>query len=87
VQADIVEMRPYLDFNRSHHYILIVIDVLSKYAWAVPFKSKGGSETANVIAEIIYNSSEWKMSEKFTNGYGEGILKRRCAENLEKTRR
>jgi len=26
------------------------------------------------------------MSEKFTNGYGKGILQRRCAENLEKTR-
>ena len=31
-QADIVEMRPYSSFNRDHHYILIFIDVLSKYA-------------------------------------------------------
>jgi len=32
-QADIVEMRPYSSFNRGHHYILTVIDVLSKYAY------------------------------------------------------
>jgi len=29
-QADIVEMRPYSGFNWGHHYILTVIDVLSK---------------------------------------------------------
>ncbi|XP_018058116.1 PREDICTED: uncharacterized protein LOC108693591 [Atta colombica] len=50
-QADIIEMRPYSDFNRGHHYILI--DVLSKYAWAVLLKSKDGSETTDAIAEII----------------------------------
>src|SRR5580765_5985790 len=55
-QADIVEMRPYSRFNRGYHYILTVIDVLSKHAWAVPLKSKGGSETADAIAEIIRDS-------------------------------
>ncbi|XP_070153678.1 uncharacterized protein [Polyergus mexicanus] len=55
-QADIVEMRPYSRFNKGYHYILTVIDVLSKYAWAVPLKSKGGSETADAIAEIIRDS-------------------------------
>jgi len=55
-QADIVEMRPYSRFNKGYHYILTVIDVLSKYAWAVPLKSKSGSETANAITEIIRKS-------------------------------
>ncbi|XP_026830902.1 uncharacterized protein LOC113563443 [Ooceraea biroi] len=55
-QADLVEMRPYSRFNRGYHYILTVIDVLSKYAWAVPLKSKGGSETAATIAQIIRES-------------------------------
>ncbi|KYN17533.1 hypothetical protein ALC57_10182 [Trachymyrmex cornetzi] len=31
-QADIVKMRPYSSLNRGHHYILTVIDMLSKYA-------------------------------------------------------
>jgi len=39
-QADIVEMHSYSRFNKGYHYILTVIDVLSKYAWAVPLKSK-----------------------------------------------
>ncbi|XP_036144959.1 uncharacterized protein LOC118646367 [Monomorium pharaonis] len=56
-QADIVEMVPYSRFNRGYHYILTVIDVLSKHARAVPFKSKGESETADAIVEIIRESA------------------------------
>ncbi|XP_036149099.1 uncharacterized protein LOC118647764 [Monomorium pharaonis] len=52
-QADVVEMRPYTRFNRGYHYILTVIDVLSKHAWAVPLKAKSGSEVAIAIAKII----------------------------------
>lgn len=52
-QADVVEMRPYTRFNRGYHYILTVIDVLSKYAWGVPLKAKSGNEVANAIAKII----------------------------------
>ncbi|XP_011067888.1 PREDICTED: uncharacterized protein LOC105154225 [Acromyrmex echinatior] len=55
-RADIVEMRPYSGFNRGHHYIFTVIDVFSKYAWAIPFKSKSGSKTADAIAEIVRKS-------------------------------
>jgi len=52
-QADMVEMRPYSRFNGGYHYILTVIDVLSKHAWAVPLKTKSGDETAKAIAKII----------------------------------
>ncbi|KAL6418571.1 hypothetical protein ACFW04_012008 [Cataglyphis niger] len=55
-QANVVKMRPYSRFNRGHHYILTVIDVLSKYALAISLKSKGRSKTANAIAEIIRDS-------------------------------
>jgi len=55
-QANIIEMHPYSRFNKSYHYILTVIDVLNKYAWAVPLKSKSGSETADAITEIIRKS-------------------------------
>ncbi|XP_036148461.1 uncharacterized protein LOC118647521 [Monomorium pharaonis] len=52
-QADVVEMRSYTRFNRGYHYILTVIDVLSKHAWAVLLKAKSGSEVAIAIAKII----------------------------------
>jgi len=74
-------MRPYSDFNRGHHYILTVIDVWSKYAWAVPLKSKSGSETADAIAEIIRASGKYPknlqtdMGKKFYNADVQKILK------------
>jgi len=80
-QADIIEMRPYSGFNRGHHYILTVIDVLSKYAWTVPLKSKGGSETA-VIVEIIRASGrcpknlQTDMEKEFYNIDVQKILKK-----------
>ncbi|XP_024880929.1 uncharacterized protein LOC112460478 [Temnothorax curvispinosus] len=70
-QADIVEMCPYSRFNGGYHYILTVIDV--KYAWAVPLKGKGGSETADAIAEIIRrsgrcpNNLQTDMGKEFYN--------------------
>ena len=36
-QTDVVEMHPYTRFNRSYHYILTVVDVLSKHG---PNRSK-----------------------------------------------
>jgi len=42
---------PYTRFNKGYHYILTIIDyyVLSKYAWAVPLKTKNRNDVATVI--------------------------------------
>jgi len=52
-QADVVEMHPYSRLNQGHHYILTVIDVLSKHAWALPLKKKSGKEVAETFMKII----------------------------------
>ncbi|XP_024894190.1 uncharacterized protein LOC112468984 [Temnothorax curvispinosus] len=81
-QADIVEMRPYSRFNGGYHYILTVIDVLSKYAWAAPLKGKGGSETANAVAEIIRHSGrcpsnlQTDMGKEFYNADVQRLVKK-----------
>jgi len=80
--ADIVEMLPYSRFNRGHHYILTVIDVLSKYAWAVPLKSKSGSETVEAIARIIRESGrhpknlQTDMGKEFYNADVQRLVKK-----------
>ncbi|XP_011707067.1 PREDICTED: uncharacterized protein LOC105462244, partial [Wasmannia auropunctata] len=62
-QADVVEMRPYTRFNRGYHYILTVIDVLSKHAWAVPLKAKSGIMKASVVERFnrTLKNSMWKQ--------------------------
>jgi len=37
--------------SKDYHYILIIIDMLNKYA--VPFKTKNGTEMTTAIAKII----------------------------------
>jgi len=70
-QTDVVEMHPYSRFNKDH-YTFTVIDVLSKYAWAVPLKSKAGNESRSYRPD----SREREMSEESTNRYGKGVLQR-----------
>ena len=39
-QMDLVDMQKLCRWNKADKYLLTVIDVLSKYTWAVPIKSK-----------------------------------------------
>ena len=37
-QADLVDLKMYSKTNRGYTFLLTVIDVVSKYAWALPLK-------------------------------------------------
>ena len=52
-QADLVEMIPYAKINRGNKYILTVIDVFSKFAWAVPLKSKTAKDVSEAMAIVL----------------------------------
>lgn len=52
-QADLVEMIPYEHENKGNRYILMVIDVFSKRAWAKELKNKTGEEVTKAMASIF----------------------------------
>ena len=52
-QADLVEMRPYAKQNLGYHYLLTVIDMFSRYAWARPLKRKTPEEVMRAFSEIF----------------------------------
>jgi len=52
-QADLVEMQPYSRENKGFRYLLTVIDVFSKFAWAVPVKQKSGKDVNTAMKTII----------------------------------
>ena len=51
--ADLVEMRPFSRFNNGFKFILMIIDVFSKYGWAVPLKTKTGIEVTEAFEKLF----------------------------------
>lgn len=52
-QADLVEMIPYSTNNRGFKYLLTVIDTFSKFAWALPVKTKSASDVTAAMSKIL----------------------------------
>lgn len=52
-QADLIEMIPHSKDNKGYKYILSVIDIFSKYGWAIPLKNKSGMEVTNAMKKIF----------------------------------
>lgn len=52
-QIDLVEMIPYHKINRNFKYILVVINIFSKFVWAIPLKNKTGKEVTAAMESIL----------------------------------
>ncbi|XP_046750605.1 uncharacterized protein LOC124413863 [Diprion similis] len=52
-QADLVNMMSYAGQNKGYGYMLTVIDIFSKYAWAVPIKSKSGDDVTKAMESVL----------------------------------
>ncbi|XP_051156394.1 uncharacterized protein LOC127289561 [Leptopilina boulardi] len=52
-QADLVEMTTYAKENKGYKYILTVIDIFSKFAWAVPVKTKTGEDVTAAMKSVL----------------------------------
>ena len=52
-QIDLVDMSKLLKDNDEYKFIMVVIDILSEYAWLEPLKSKHGIEIRNALEHIF----------------------------------
>ena len=52
-QADLVDLQHLSWWNQGYKYLLTCIDVLSKYAWVVPLKSKTGASLVVAFESIF----------------------------------
>ena len=59
--------------NKGAKYILTVIDVFSKFGWAVPVKNKGGPEMKNAF-EHVFKISFPPKPEKLQTDAGKEFL-------------
>lgn len=53
LQADLIDVRNHSDQNDGNNFILTVIDVFSKKAWAIPIKNKTGLEVVKALKPIL----------------------------------
>ena len=79
-QADIIEMQTFARDNKGYRYMLTVIDVLSKYAWAIPLKSKKGDEMAETFEKIFKE----RTPDKIQFDEGKEFYNRHVKELFEK---
>ena len=52
-QSDIIDLKKYAKFNNGFRYILNIIDVFSKYGYAIPMKTKTANETSAAFEKIL----------------------------------
>lgn len=55
-EADLVDMSHLKKENTGYTFLLTCIDVLSKYAWAIPLKSKSAADVAQGFESILKTS-------------------------------
>ena len=59
--ADLVEMQKFSKWNKGIKYLLMVIDVFSKYGWIEPLKDKKTETVALAFEEIFKSGRKPKM--------------------------
>ena len=78
-QADLVDMQEFKKDNRNNGYILTVVDVLSKYAFAVPVKTKHGDIVANAFRSLFDKRKpcylQTDQGKEFLNAQVKGVMK------------
>ena len=60
-QADLVDMQKFEKSNKGYRYILTVIDIFSRYTWALPLKSKRGEEVRDLFVDIFEQAKPEKL--------------------------
>lgn len=53
---DLMDVRKYSKQNKNYKYILVVLDIFSRFAWARPVKAKTGREVTDALRDIFTKS-------------------------------
>ena len=87
--ADLIDKSSLSKYNNNYKYILTVIDIFTKYAWAIPLKNKSGLSITNgfkiVLSEHPQRGSESQHSCSSTRRKPEKLWVDRSNEFYNKT--
>ena len=78
--ADLIDKSSLSKYNNNYKFILTVIDIFTKYAWAIPLKNKSGLSITNgfkiVLSEHPQGGSEPRKPEKLWVDRGSEFYKK-----------
>ena len=87
--ADLINMQAFSKDNNGIKYLLIVIDIFSKFVLIVPLKRKTGHEVANSFSRILNerrSSKTWvDRGREFYNKDVQKLVELHSTENEEKS--
>ena len=82
-------MRAFSKYNDGYTFLLLVIDVFSKYGWIVPLKDKKGETVAEAFKEIFKERKPGKLwtdkGKEFYNKDVKDLIELYSIENEEKS--
>ena len=70
-QMDLADMQPLADENDGYRYLLVCIDVFSKFAWIVSLKNKTGPALVEAFKVILESD---RKPQTNSNGSGNRIF-------------
>ena len=74
--ADLADMKAFEDYNDGYTFLLLVIDIFSKYGWIVPLKNKKGVSVAKALENIFQERKPEKLwTDKGTEFYNKDVKK------------
>ena len=82
-------MTAFSKFNQGFRYLLLVIDIFSKYGWIIPLKNKEGKTVALALKTIFKERKPEKMwvdkGKEFYNKDVKSLIELYSTENKEKS--
>jgi hypothetical protein len=67
-QMDLADMEKYADTNNNYKYLLVLIDVFSKYAFVTPLKDKTDTATVSALEQILDDNKVQPSAIQSDNG-------------------
>ena len=80
--ADLVEIQKFSKWNKGIKYLLMVIDIFSKYGWIKPLKDKRTESVSTAFDEIFKKSK--RKTEKLWTDNGSEFISKHFKEFLKK---
>ena len=87
--ADLADMTALSKYNEGYRFLLLVIDIFSKYGWIIPLKNKQGVTVADALKKIFEERRPGKLwvdkGKEFYNNNVKGLVEIYSTENEEKS--